>query len=201
MACRCCSAVSASEVDGPGAASEQLETAPGPPVDRRSREYAVWVQQALNRVLGLGLAVDGRIGPATRSATRAFQRRARLATDGIVGSHTEQALLAQSGLPLLPRAGHLAPAPAGIRRDSDAHGLTLYAPIRLGGEPPGVPLTGIFAPTGFRPDSAIDIAIYLHARLRRRTGTPPVRRDDPGRESLRSPARHANGAHGLRPAR
>ncbi len=44
-----------------------------------------WVQDALNRVLGLQLTVDGVVGPATRSAIRTFQQRQGLAVDGVVG--------------------------------------------------------------------------------------------------------------------
>jgi peptidoglycan hydrolase-like protein with peptidoglycan-binding domain len=57
------------------------------PVDGR------WVQQILNQILGLRLAVDGKLGPVTRSALRAFQRRERLPVDGIFGPDTKRALL------------------------------------------------------------------------------------------------------------
>jgi outer membrane protein OmpA-like peptidoglycan-associated protein len=53
-----------------------------------------WVQDALNRVLGLQLTVDGVVGPATRSAIRTFQQRQGLAVDGVVGPATEAALRA-----------------------------------------------------------------------------------------------------------
>ncbi|MDH3212968.1 MAG: peptidoglycan-binding protein [Myxococcales bacterium] len=51
-----------------------------------------WAQEALNRVLGLRLAVDGIVGPQTRSATRSFQARVGLVVDGILGHRTLAAL-------------------------------------------------------------------------------------------------------------
>lgn len=63
-------------------------------VSRSGPEYGRWVQQSLNQLLGLRLAVDGIIGPATRSAVRTFQQRNGLMVDGIVGPITEAALIA-----------------------------------------------------------------------------------------------------------
>ena len=42
-------------------------------VSRTGPDYIRWVQSSLNRVIGLRLAVDGIVGPATRSAIRSFQ--------------------------------------------------------------------------------------------------------------------------------
>ncbi|HRO59223.1 MAG TPA: penicillin-insensitive murein endopeptidase [Burkholderiaceae bacterium] len=61
--------------------------------DRSSRDYAVWIQSSLNRILGLRLALDGIVGTLTRSAIRSFQVRSRLVADGIVGPMTEAALI------------------------------------------------------------------------------------------------------------
>jgi peptidoglycan hydrolase-like protein with peptidoglycan-binding domain len=67
--------------------------------DRRGRAYACWLQDALNRVMGSRLAVDGVIGPRTRAAIRAFQARKGLVVDGVVGPRTEAALVAAGAPP------------------------------------------------------------------------------------------------------
>jgi len=63
-------------------------------VSRSSPDYIRWVQSSLNRILRLRLAVDGIIGPMTRSAIRSFQQRQYgLKVDGVVGPMTEQVLI------------------------------------------------------------------------------------------------------------
>lgn len=69
-------------------------TDPKEQVDRNSRAYIQWVQQSLNKIMELRLAVDGIRGSKTRSAIRDFQRHNGLAVDGIVGSNTERVLIA-----------------------------------------------------------------------------------------------------------
>jgi murein DD-endopeptidase MepM/ murein hydrolase activator NlpD len=97
-------------------------------VNRQSSEYSIWVQQSLNKVAGLQLAVDGVIGPKTRSAIRSFQQRQGLQADGIVGPKTELALV---------RAGAAAP-PQG-----STPSLSPYVPGPGGGQKPGgSPVTG-----------------------------------------------------------
>ena len=66
-------------------------------INRGSREFIIWVQRTLNSAMGLRLAVDGILGPETRSAVRSFQQRNGLAVDGIVGPATEQRLRQVSG--------------------------------------------------------------------------------------------------------
>jgi hypothetical protein len=66
-------------------------------IDRTSRDYVIWVQRALNSALGLRLAVDGILGPSTRSAIRTFQQRQGLGVDGIVGPATEERLRRSTG--------------------------------------------------------------------------------------------------------
>jgi hypothetical protein len=73
-------------------------------VSRSSASYIRWVQQALNRIMGLRLAADGVMGPATRSAIRSFQSQAGLTADGVVGPRTEAALRSR-GAPAPPGAG------------------------------------------------------------------------------------------------
>lgn len=62
-------------------------------VSRSSSEYVRWVQQSLNKILGLRLDVDGISGTQTRSAVRSFQQRAGITVDGIVGPQTEASLM------------------------------------------------------------------------------------------------------------
>ena len=63
-------------------------------------EHIRWVQQSLNKILGLRLAVDGVMGAQTRSAIRSFQQRRGLVADGVVGAKTESALLSAGALPI-----------------------------------------------------------------------------------------------------
>lgn len=58
----------------------------------KSLQRVRWIQESLNRILGLQLKVDGTMGPKTRSAVRSFQQREGLAVDGVVGARTEMAL-------------------------------------------------------------------------------------------------------------
>lgn len=62
------------------------------PSQPEGSEYNRWVQDTLNRVVGLRLPVNGIIGPETRSAVRDFQRKQSLTVSGIVGPDTEEAL-------------------------------------------------------------------------------------------------------------
>jgi phosphatidylserine/phosphatidylglycerophosphate/cardiolipin synthase-like enzyme len=83
-------------------ASEVWELAE--PVNRRSPEYARWIQSSLNQLIQAGLQVDGIIGPLTRAATRAFQQQhPPLIVDGIVGPRTEAAMIT-AGAPPPPGA-------------------------------------------------------------------------------------------------
>lgn len=70
-------------------------------VNRSSRDYTKWVQLSLNFILGLRLAEDGIRGPQTVSAIRGYQQSRGLVVDGIVGSRTEAALIA-NGAPQPP---------------------------------------------------------------------------------------------------
>ena len=80
--------------------------------DRSSPDYIRWVQSSLNRAEGLRLAVDGILGPATRSAIRNFQQRQGLSVDGIVGPQTEARLKALAGARSWGSAPVRASAPA-----------------------------------------------------------------------------------------
>jgi peptidoglycan hydrolase-like protein with peptidoglycan-binding domain len=87
------------------ALSPELEASgPSAGVGRNSPDYIRWVQQSLNQIMGLRLAVDGIMGPATRSAIRSFQQKRGLIADGIVGPKTEAAMRAGlSGILIPPR--------------------------------------------------------------------------------------------------
>lgn len=61
-------------------------------VNRNSPDYIRWLQESLNKVLGLRLTVDGIMGPQTRSAIRSFQQRQSLVADGVVDLKTENTL-------------------------------------------------------------------------------------------------------------
>jgi outer membrane protein OmpA-like peptidoglycan-associated protein len=63
-----------------------------PPTNRSSSDYIRWVQNALNLVMRLGLTVDGKMGPQTKSAIKRFQQQQRLVADGIFGPKTEAAI-------------------------------------------------------------------------------------------------------------
>lgn len=80
-------------------------------MNHRSRSYIGWAQQALNKIMGQRLPVDGISDPKMRSVVRDFQRRKGLAVDGLVGPQTEKALIA-AGAGQPPRSK--APRPGGV---------------------------------------------------------------------------------------
>lgn len=101
-------------------------------VNRQSKAYISWVQQSLNKIMGLKLAVDGRVGAQTRSAVRAFQTKAGLTVDGKVGANTEKALI---------RAGATQPPTSSTPAPSTAKGPLALVGTRLPRSGPGFTTT------------------------------------------------------------
>ena len=84
--------------------------------DRHSPDYIRWVQQSLNRILGLQLAVDGDAREKTKNAIFSFQTQRGLPADGIIGAQTEAALIAALAGSLPSRSGTaVPPSPAQIK--------------------------------------------------------------------------------------
>lgn len=88
----------------------------GPALRLGSSGPGVETLQRLLGTLGTGVGVDGRFGPATESAVRAFQTRQGLTADGIAGPITKAALVRASG-------GGGAPSPAPVVPSTPASGL------------------------------------------------------------------------------
>lgn len=59
--------------------------------------YYKWVQDSLNRVLGLSLAVDGNFGTQSRAALRDFQKSAGISATGSMNCVTEGKLIQRNG--------------------------------------------------------------------------------------------------------
>ncbi|MBA5868879.1 MAG: OmpA family protein [Nitrospira sp. CR2.1] len=66
-------------------------------ISRTRQDYIRWVQQSLNKIMGLNLRADGIMGPQTRSAIRSFQQKQGLVADGIVRPNTEAAIIKAGG--------------------------------------------------------------------------------------------------------
>jgi hypothetical protein len=118
-------------------------------VNRSNPDYIRWVQQSLNKVLGLRLAVDGIMGPATRSAIRSFQQRQGLTADGIFGPQTEQQLrLSVGGSTPTPSSPACPPRP-----------------VFIDCPPPGTPFEVLdnFAFDGFRLNRSLHTPRLLRA--------------------------------------
>jgi putative peptidoglycan binding protein len=120
--------------------------------NRNSADYIRWVQQALNKILGLRLAVDGVTGTQTRSAIRSFQQQKGLVADGVVGSKTEAALI-----------GAGAGSPTG----------TSGTVVASGACPPKLTFVDCPVP-GAAPTEVLDHFAFNDARLNRPRHTPQI---------------------------
>lgn len=105
------------EPDDAAAPTEEFNFEWEEEVNRSTTAYIRWVQQALNQIMGLRLAVDGIVGPLTRSAIRSFQQKYGLLVDGIVGPQTESALITAGATPSFSAlaGGGVAPQPQPAR--------------------------------------------------------------------------------------
>lgn len=105
----------------------------GPPLRRGSSGSAVAaLQRALGR-LGFDLAADGAFGANTERSVREFQVRSGLAVDGVVGSATKTALAAALGkggapLPVPPPKPAPSPAPIGGKKLTPAQFTATFLP-------------------------------------------------------------------------
>jgi Putative peptidoglycan binding domain len=140
-------------------------------VNRLSPDYIRWIQDSLNKILGVRLTEGGVMGRQTRSAIRTFQQRRGLKADGIVGTQTERALIA-AGASTPPGTALSTPLPSNLMKPEEPPGYTLYGNISLGSESPAKPMTGIFIPKSYIPRSQVDLIIYLHGHKTTRVCGP-----------------------------
>jgi outer membrane protein OmpA-like peptidoglycan-associated protein len=84
-------------------------------VNRNSPDYIRWIQNSLNKKLGLRLKVDGIMGSQTRRAIQIFQQKQGLMADGVVEPKTEAALIVGSAPPFISSV----PGGAGIPSNTD----------------------------------------------------------------------------------
>lgn len=99
--------------------------------NRNSPAYIRWVQESLNRILGLRLTTDGRMSPQTRSAIRSFQQRQRLAVDGIAGPRTVAGLRAALATPSPSTADRFSPDAVLDRFAFDSDTLQPHHRVRI----------------------------------------------------------------------
>jgi peptidoglycan hydrolase-like protein with peptidoglycan-binding domain len=124
-------------------------------VSRRDERYIKWVQESLNKILGLKLKVDGDAGTNTINAIKSFQLKNGIDAIGKVGPLTEAALIKANALiaaptpvvtPVPGSTFNCSPAPAMPASISSILALTntMIAKIPLVGS------TGIVNPTTAR---------------------------------------------------
>jgi peptidoglycan hydrolase-like protein with peptidoglycan-binding domain len=83
----------------------------GPTLQRGSAGPGVETLQRCLALLGYAVAVDGKFGPGTEQAVRAFQGRSGLTADGVCGPRTKAAIAAAVGGGAAPTPVPVPPAP------------------------------------------------------------------------------------------
>jgi peptidoglycan hydrolase-like protein with peptidoglycan-binding domain len=126
------------------------DISPWPLTKKGDSEHPVRTLQHLLRARGHKVAVDGKFGPATEAAVKAFQKAKNLNADGIVGPKTWAALV------ITVKQGSTGDAVRGVQEEFKFRDLS--------GDPAnGVQIDGIFGPDtdaavrGFQ--DALDIAV------------------------------------------
>jgi len=147
----------------------------GKPRNPRRRDTLRFVQEALSVVLGRNIPINGSFDDATQRALIDFAggRKDALRNSARLNEILDRLFVQIAASP----PGAAQPAGGGLthevqrpvmkgpsRRTSitEPPGSTQYETIRLGGEGPAKPMTGIFVPVGYRPQSQVDLIIYLH---------------------------------------
>lgn len=100
--------------------------------DAESDDYIALVQEQLVK-LGADIKVDGRKGPATEEAIKAFQRQNGLNPDGIAGPVTREMLKARVENPKAPDAPPKEFTDGKARKDSGVQGAVAAAAASAGG--------------------------------------------------------------------
>ncbi len=137
-----------------------------------------FTQEALSLVLGRTVPVTGKLDAATQRALIEFggTNADALGNSAQLNEILDRLFTIVAAPPAgVPRAeeelNYERSAPTGrpvvkgglrTSRGNEPPGLTLYEQIPLGQESPAKPKTGIFVPVGFRPQSQVDLIIYLH---------------------------------------
>jgi peptidoglycan hydrolase-like protein with peptidoglycan-binding domain len=112
---------------------------PWPLLEEGARNHPVKTLQHLLRARGQNVAVDGLFGSKTDAAVRAYQRKAGLAVDGVVGPNTWSALITEV------RKGSEGDAVRGVQEEFQFRNLS--------GDPSkGLAVDGLFGP---KTDAAV----------------------------------------------
>ena len=134
----------------------------------RSPESLRFTQEALGLVLGRAIPITGSFDAATqqaflqlpgvtrqtlRSNAQLNQILTQLFTGIAAGTTATSAVTHETAV--ARRSPRRPPLP-------EPPGLSIYERIVLGGEAGAQPMTGIFVPSGYRPQAAVDLIIYFH---------------------------------------